>query len=42
MTTVVKNPKTGYTVDLEVIKEHLPLLKAEIKLFPNLKVIMLK
>lgn len=41
VTTAVKLPKTEYTVDLDVIKAHLPILKAEISLFHNLKVIML-
>ena len=41
VTTAVKSPKTGYTVDPGVIKAHLPILKAELSLFPNLKVIML-
>lgn len=41
ITTAVKTPKTGYTVDPEAVKAQLLLLEAEIKLFPNLKVIML-
>lgn len=41
VTTAVKSPKTEYTVDPGVIKAHLPILKAELSLFPNLKVIML-
>lgn len=41
ITTAVKAPKTGYTVDAAVIKSHLPILEAEIALFPDLKVIML-
>lgn len=41
ITTAVKTPKKEYTVKTEVIKEHLPILKAEMSLFPNLKVIML-
>ena len=41
VTTAVKSPKTEYTVDPGVIKEHLPILKAELLLFGNLKVIML-
>jgi uracil-DNA glycosylase len=40
-TTAVKSPKTEYTVDPGVIQAQLPLLKAELSLFPNLKVIML-
>ncbi|MHB1152385.1 MAG: hypothetical protein ACYCWE_03785 [Eubacteriales bacterium] len=41
ITTAVKSPKTGYTVDTDIIKSQLPLLEAELALFPNLKVIML-
>jgi|GEM_PF-142222 len=41
ITTAVKSPKLEYTVDTEIIKAHLPILKAEIDLFPNLKAIML-
>ncbi len=41
ITTAVKTPKTGYAVETDVIKKHLPILEAEISLFPNLKVIML-
>ena len=41
VTTAVKTPKTGYTVDPEIIQAHLPLLQAELSLFPHLKVIML-
>jgi uracil-DNA glycosylase len=41
ITTAVKSPKSGYTVDTAVIKDHLPVLKAELALFPNLQVIML-
>ena len=41
ITTAVKIPKIGYTVETSVIKSHLPILEAELKLFPNLKVIML-
>ena len=41
ITTAVKSPKTGYTVDSDVIKAHLKFLEAEISLFPNLKVMML-
>lgn len=41
VTTAVKSPKTGYTVETENIKAHLPILQAELGLFPNLKVIML-
>lgn len=41
VTTAVKSTKTEYTVDPGVIKAHLPILKAELLLFGNLKVIML-
>ncbi len=41
ITTAVKNPKIGYTVDTSIIKAQLPLLEAELELFPNLKDIML-
>jgi uracil-DNA glycosylase len=41
ITTAVKSPKTEYAVDPAVIKAQLPLLEAELSLFPNLKVIML-
>jgi hypothetical protein len=41
VTTAVKSPKTEYTVDPGVIKAHLPILKAELLLFGNLKGIML-
>ena len=40
ITTAVKSPKVGYTVEPDVIKAHLPILRAELALFPNLKVIM--
>jgi len=41
ITTTVKSPKTGYTVDPAVIEAQLPILEAELALFPNLQVIML-
>ncbi len=41
ITTAVKSPKTGYTVDPAVIEAQLPILEAELALFPNLQVIML-
>jgi uracil-DNA glycosylase len=41
ITTAVKSPKTGYAVEPEIIKAHLPVLEAELALFPNLKIIML-
>ena len=41
ITTAVKSPKTGYTVDASLVKLHLPILEAEITLFSELKIIML-
>ena len=41
VTTAVKSPKNEYTVDPGIIQAHLPVLKAELSLFPNLKAIML-
>ncbi len=41
ITAALKTPKDGYTADPAVIKEQLPLLEAELALFPNLMVIML-
>jgi len=41
ITTAVKSPKSSYTVDPAVIEAHLPILEAELALFPNLKAIML-
>ncbi len=41
ITTAVKAPKTGYAVSTDIIKAHLPLLEAELGMFPNLKAIML-
>jgi uracil-DNA glycosylase len=41
ITTAVKSPKSSYTVDPAVIEAQLPILEAELALFPNLKVIML-
>jgi len=41
VTTAVKSPKDGYTVDPETLAAHLPLLEAELALFPNLRVVML-
>ena len=41
ITTAVKTPKTSYAVETNVIKAHLPILEAELALFPNLKVVML-
>jgi len=41
ITTAVKCPKSGNTVDSTLIKTHAPVLEEELKLFPNLRVIML-
>ncbi len=41
ITNAVKTPKTEYTIDKSSIEKSLPYLKAEISLFPNVKVIML-
>jgi len=41
ITAALKTPKEGYTADPEVIKTQLPLLEAELALFPNLKLVML-
>lgn len=41
MTNAVKTPKTGYEVGKDAIEQGTRRLKAEIGLFPNLKVIML-
>lgn len=41
ITTAIKTPKDGYTVPTEVIKNQLPILEEEIKLFDNIKIIML-
>jgi len=41
ITVAVKSPKDGYFVEDGVLRSHLPLLKAELSLFPNLKVVML-
>lgn len=41
ITAALKTPKEGYTADPAVIQKQLPLLEAELALFPNLKVIML-
>ena len=41
ITTAVKAPKTGYAVEPSVLAAHLPLLEAELNLFPHLKAIML-
>lgn len=41
ITAALKTPKEGSIADPEVIKAQLPLLEAELALFPNLKLIML-
>ena len=41
ITAALKTPKEGPTADPEVIKAQLPLLEAELALFPDCKVIML-
>jgi len=41
ITTALKTPKEGYSADPAAIKAQLPLLEAELSLFPNLQVIML-
>ncbi len=41
ITTAVKTPKSGYDVDPEKLREHLPVLEHEIEMLPNVKVIML-
>ena len=41
ITAALKTPKIGYTADPAAIAAQLPLLEAELELFPDLKVIML-
>ncbi|MDF2593909.1 MAG: hypothetical protein K0R69_250 [Clostridia bacterium] len=41
ITTAVKCPKSSYSVDSDVIKSHNFILEEELKLYPNLRVIML-
>ena len=41
ITAALKSPKEGYTADPDTFKAQLPLLEAELALFPNLKLIML-
>jgi len=41
ITAALKAPKEGSTADPEAIKAQLPLLEAELALFPDLRVIML-
>jgi len=41
VTAALKTPKESSTADPEVIKAQLPLLEAELALFPNIRLIML-
>ena len=41
ITAALKTPKEGYTANPDAINTQLPLLEAELALFPNLKLIML-
>lgn len=41
VTNAVKTPKVGYAVEKDALEDSLPYLKAELALFPNVKVIML-
>jgi uracil-DNA glycosylase len=41
ITAALKTPKDGYTADPATLTAQLPLLEAELALFPNLKLIML-
>jgi uracil-DNA glycosylase len=41
ITNAVKTPKSQYTIEKNVIEDHLPYLEKELSLFPNLMVIML-
>ncbi|MHC1695644.1 MAG: uracil-DNA glycosylase [Eubacteriales bacterium] len=41
ITAALKTPKESYTATPDVIRAQLPLLEAELAMFPNLKVIML-
>lgn len=41
ITTAVKHPKNEYTISTDSIKEQMPVIEHEIKMFPKLKVIML-
>ena len=41
ITTAVKSPKSGYSVDNNVIRTHALILEEELKIFPGLNVIML-
>ena len=41
ITTAVKTPKSGYAIPTEIIKNQLPVLEEELRLFENAAVIML-
>lgn len=41
ITTAVKCPKSGYSVDSNMIRTHALILEQELKLYPNLGIIML-
>lgn len=41
ITTAVKSPKSGYSVDSNIIRTHAPILEEELEIFPGLRVIML-
>ncbi len=41
ITNAVKTPKTDYTIEKSAISESLPYLEKELRLFPNVQVIML-
>lgn len=41
ITTAVKCPKSSYSVDSNVIRTHALILEEELKLYPNLSIIML-
>ncbi|MBE5793492.1 MAG: uracil-DNA glycosylase [Clostridiales bacterium] len=41
LTNAVKTPKDGYTVEKASMEESLPYLEQELRLFPNVRVIML-
>lgn len=41
ITNAVKTPKSGYSIEKNMIEESLPYLNKELSLFPNIKVIML-
>jgi uracil-DNA glycosylase len=41
LTNAIKDPKTGYAVEPAAIEAGVPILSAELDLFPNLKAVML-